>query len=357
MSVPIDILFAGLIAFVSTDTFEPTPTIAYIVDEPHHYPEIIFTGKVSLERPWTSCTFSSIGAGAEIRCPLGKTDVIFDPPIAEGRLLPSGPPHNRVPLAGEDSQIGWLLRMSNIDGAGGGKAKPNIASLVSATLPFGWNLAESCELDGQDPYAGRRGRPALIGFKPPVGRPALRRQAVAECVRFESRVPEGRLTIRLRNREGQGDQVVIADCREAPCLTISVKNNLLAPTACRDTIVEGAHFRHYYDLVVDSPDPQLIPFSLSEKGKNQKVDKFPPGLIVYGLTSLHPVAPELAETIHRKVGPGRVSEKELRTKTAKLLQQKRFQDLSKDKAKILDLLFTHLEVVDRVICPPTILER
>lgn len=360
MSTHIDLIFAGLIAFVSNDAFEPSSTIAYVVDDRHHTPVVQFRGKVNLQPAHDSpieCTSEESGNSvAVIDCNLSHVDIIFKPLINEGELFPARPLHNKVSFPGEDRDIGWILRMSNIE-RGIGKVREDINSLVSSKLTFGWYTAESCELDGQEPESGRRGRPALIGFR--AGRAGTtHRQVVAECIMFGARIPEGQVTIRLQSRTSDASRVITADCRESPCLTVRVSNELEQGTDCWDNIVEGAHYASYYELVKNSGS-KLIPYSISEKCRNGERfnDTLPPAVVESGLRGIRPLSADLEGAMRRKLGGGQVSFKKIHKTVTGLLRKAKFVNLAGLQGEILDTFKAEAEVMDRVICPPTVLER
>ena len=359
-TVPISVLFSGLIAFVSTDSVTPSNATAYLPVDPDHVQMVIFTGKVNIDTVGDStanCTSFVIGGRTEIVCLLGKTDILFDPMIKKGELFPDRPPHEGLPASNEISDGRWILRMKNINGFG--EAASDIESRVGAKMVFGWNSIESCALDGQE--MGKRGKPALIGFRSFSGNLSGHRRAVAECLMFKSEIEAKPVTIKLQDRGGQGRPWIIkADCSVAPCLAINVVNHLKKHTTCSQNIVEGKHYLKYYGLLENQPtiQNQMIPFSIKVKCKKSENNRFPAGLLEYGLRALHPVAAGLEKAIREQVGTPRAVDQEKLVNIINDLLAERFKHLKKSSQQILDIVVFHpREVMDRVICPPTVLER
>ena len=370
MPVSIDIIFAGLIAFVPNTTGHPSTMTAYLVNDANHKPRLSIFGKnlelvpKNVDGDPFHCKRFLIEEpdGYVVRCDLADTDVQFATNVRQQRLR-RGRPRREVPgSTNERESLEWLVQLDSVERSTG-RIRPwdNIKDNIGASITFGWEDARACEYDGDE-----LGRLATIAFRPEATEEPLR-QAVAESLLFSANVAPGPMTIRLRNRQSGAKRMIRASCATTHCLALSVENSRREHT-CR-AHYDGNHFLRYYGLVRE-PGEMRAPFRYDDRDRRCPTSKSeePLGrlLLACWLRQLRPAAPRLEEILRERLNPPPASEVNRKTLAGWLLDpgllpmnqpMATTKATGRDVEKFLDILFGLFEVQDRIICPPVVLEH
>jgi hypothetical protein len=246
-TVPIDILFAGLMIFVPSSTSDPSSMAVYLLKEDHHIPVLTINGDLCLESGNGKCSDtlgpckvapSTTQQGRSISCDLKNIkEITFNPTIDHSpRFLRPGPPQRPPQSLSERGSFAWLPRVLSFErGDAQARTPSELLQRVGAHLEIGWESAQACELDG-----GEENQVKIFDFIAQNASPSPQ-QALAEAVLFTAEIEPGPFRIHLLDGTNK-DTVIRASCGGAKCVSMQVDNTLCDGCQLPD------HFKMYYDL-------------------------------------------------------------------------------------------------------------
>jgi len=248
----INIVFAGLIAFVPNSIDNPEFITAYLVEdhilipECHHIPELYVVGKSQIASG-DSCSYLH---SEVLRCELSKTDISLIPtpkekPNFQRRKPPGDLPNDQT----DGASLSWLVRMANVENSANRlKGWDDLvkADLVGARFRFGWDSARTCKLDD-------KGEDKVYSFEFEEGSYlSEHRQAVAERIVFTSKLDPGHIQLELYDRDSKKLTSVRLKCPGGHCPTMIVQNEIAGECP------QEEHFHPFYD-VARNPAHMPIP--------------------------------------------------------------------------------------------------
>ena len=269
------LFFYGAIAFVPNSSSRPEQITAYLLNVPstfcEHLPLLQFTLTPGSSCPGpagqtvdcsdfddlgditNSCCIFMLGSQGTCICPLGNVRLAFDPPIEqEERYVPQGPKGPRPSSEDQESDLSWILRIKNID-QDAGRIKPESQleseKRVGAEISFGWENAQTCELDEED--EGPTGQFPVRSFSfvdANEKEGTTTQQSLAEEVMFDVRLPIRPVKLKFLDWTAHMKEVqeLALNCDSGRCPDISI-GNILVGGGCDEEEISH-HFSMYYDL-------------------------------------------------------------------------------------------------------------
>ena len=378
VSVAIDIVFAGLIAFVPNSTDHPKNMNVYLLDDPDHTPTLTLYGDVCPEVNGQCVDVSGPchveewqpERGAKVICDdpkksgeFGKIgEIAFDTPLEEHEQLLRRQPHaHTVDLGKIENRrfFDWTPRILSFQPSEARAFEHQ--TLVTKTrihMAIAWESARTCHLDGGECHS-------VNIFQVASASGDAQLQPVAEEVMFTAKVSPGRFRIRLRDRTTKQDTVILrVNCRKNHCLGVQVENTFSGdvPDECDcscKACPQDDHFQHYYDLA-RSHTANVYPvfydcIGVPDKSRPEDADLL---LRECNLQLLESVAPSWVKLVRKSLEEGFPSRENLAETIFKKARPKaRGGQTAQERVNgFLDELFDGRKVSNRIVCPPAILE-
>jgi hypothetical protein len=270
VNIIIDLTISGLIALVPNVAYHPSELTAYLVNEMDHSQGLKIVGDASLQIGSDNgldkiCFRTEQGGIVTIRCDLGdKVTNISNMDISIARQakrpVKSLSPTPQGPIPAFGSEAKSSLNWL--------VRLSNIERSTGRVRPWtdlknglvGARLTFGWETASVAEVDGEEGgKVAKIGFRDADANPISLFQAVAESIRFEVPLDPGPFVVTLFDRISKTSRSITGNCTKST-KTHCVSMELFNNYAGNEGCEDGDHFRHFYTLV-RNPGQEMLPYS------------------------------------------------------------------------------------------------